>query len=100
MPRVLLAILGVWALVGSAPSVMADQEPQKAVLITGATTGIGRVAAEHLASNGYFVYAGARKDSDIEELNKIENIQAVRLDVTIQEEIDAAVAHIRSEGPP
>jgi len=56
------------------------------------------MAAEHLAANGYYVYAGARKASDIEELNKIENIQAVRLDVTIQEEIDAAVAHIRSEG--
>lgn len=98
MPRVLLAIVSVWALLGPAPSVMADEAPQKAVLITGATTGIGRVAAEHLASKGYFVYAGARKDSDIEELNKIENIQAVRLDVTIQDDIDAAVAHIRSEG--
>jgi NAD(P)-dependent dehydrogenase (short-subunit alcohol dehydrogenase family) len=76
----------------------AESETQKAVLITGATTGIGRVAAEHLAANGYFVYAGARKASDIEELNKIDNIQAVRLDVTIQEEIDAAVEHIRTEG--
>jgi len=68
------------------------------VLITGATTGIGRVAAEQLAANGFFVYAGARKASDIEELNQIDNIQAVRLDVTIQKEIDAAVEHIRSEG--
>ena len=76
----------------------AEPETQKAVLITGATTGIGRVAAEHLAANGYFVYAGARKASDIEELNKIDNIQAVRLDVTIQAEIDAAVQHIQSEG--
>ena len=71
---------------------------QKAVLITGASTGIGRHAAEQLAGAGYFVYAGARKAGDIEELNKIENIKAVRLDVTIQEEIDAAVKLIQSEG--
>ena len=84
-------------LVGSA--VASEQEPiQKAVLITGASTGIGRMAAERLASNGYFVYAGARKASDIEALNKIENIHAVRLDVTVQGEIDAAVESIRSEG--
>jgi len=75
-----------------------DSETQKAVLITGASTGIGRLTAEHLAGNGYFVYAGARKASDIEDLNKIDNILAVRLDVTVQEEIDAAVKLIESEG--
>ncbi len=79
--------------------VLADEvEPQKAVLITGASTGIGRNAAERLAAAGYFVYAGARKAADLEELNKIDNIMAVRLDVTRQEEIDAAVALIRKEG--
>ena len=71
---------------------------QKAVLITGATSGIGRYAAERLAKAGYFVYAGARKDKDIEDLNKIDNIMAVRLDVTKQDEIDAAVAMIKKEG--
>ena len=79
--------------------VLSEQETsQKAVLITGASTGIGRHAAEQLAKAGYFVYAGARKDKDIAELNKIENIKAVRLDVTIQSEIDAAVKLIQSEG--
>ena len=38
---------------------------QKAVLITGASSGIGRNAAERLAAAGYFVYAGARKAADI-----------------------------------
>ncbi len=75
-----------------------EAEPQKAVLITGASTGIGRYAAERLAANGYFVYAGARKAADIEALNHIDNIMAVRLDVTKQDEIDAAVALIRKEG--
>lgn len=60
-----------------------DAQAQKAVLITGASTGIGRLAAEQLAADGYFVYAGARKARDIEALNGIDNIMAVRLDVTV-----------------
>ena len=75
-----------------------DTVLQKAVLITGASSGIGRLTAEQLASEGYFVYAGARKAKDIEALNKIDNIMAVRLDVTIQDEIDAVVKLIESEG--
>ena len=76
----------------------ADVDGQKAVLITGASSGIGRTTAEKLAAAGYFVYAGARKATDMEALNKIDNIMAVRLDVTDQEEIDAAVELIKSEG--
>ena len=75
----------------------ADGHEKKAVLITGATSGIGRAAAELLAEQGYFVYAGARKDADMAELNAIENIMAVRLDVTKQDQIDAAVALIEKE---
>jgi NAD(P)-dependent dehydrogenase (short-subunit alcohol dehydrogenase family) len=75
-----------------------DTTRQKAVLITGATTGIGRATAEHLAAKGYFVYAGARKHADMEELNKIDNIMAVRLDVTKQDQVDAAVKLIEDQG--
>lgn len=71
---------------------------QKAVLITGASSGIGRNAAERLAKAGYFVYAGARKDADMEALNKINNVMAVRIDVTKQDQIDAAVALIEAQG--
>jgi NAD(P)-dependent dehydrogenase (short-subunit alcohol dehydrogenase family) len=93
---VLLSIL-LLTLPGAANIALADSE-QKAVLITGASTGIGRLTAEHLAEAGYFVYAGARKQSDIDDLNTIDNVMAVRLDVTIQEDIDAAVEKIRAEG--
>src|SRR5262245_50964532 len=79
---------------GESPPAM----PQKAVLVTGASTGIGRKTTERLAADGYFVYAGARKDADLEALNKIKNVQAVRLDVTKQEDIDAAVATIKKAG--
>ena len=75
-----------------------DHAEQKAVLITGATTGIGREAAEHLAAAGYFVYAGARKDADMAELNKIDNIMAVRIDVTKQDQVDAAAKLIQEQG--
>ena len=71
---------------------------QKAVLITGASSGLGRAMAEMMASRGYFVYAGARKDEDMQELNAIKNMRAVRLDVTKQEQIDAAVKTISDAG--
>ena len=75
-----------------------EPKSQKAVLVTGASTGIGRKVAEKLAAEGFFVFAGARKDVDIEALNLIDNVQAVRLDVTIQEDIDAAVKAVETRG--
>jgi len=72
--------------------------PAKAVLVTGASTGIGHRITERLAGAGYFVYAGARKDADLAALNKIKNVQAIRLDVTKQEDIDAAVTTVTSAG--
>jgi short-subunit dehydrogenase len=75
-----------------------QQTKMKSVLVTGASTGIGRNLAETLASNGYHVYAGARKDKDLVALNAIDNITSVKLDVTKQDEIDAVVALIRKNG--
>ena len=71
---------------------------QKAILITGASSGIGRHATEALAAEGYFIYAGARKQKDLDALNAIPNVQAIRLDVTVQEEVDAAVETVRKGG--
>ena len=71
---------------------------QKAILVTGASTGIGRHLAESLAAEGHHVYAGARKDKDLAELDAIENITAVRLDVTKQDQVDAAVDKVRANG--
>jgi len=53
---------------------------------------------EVLSQNGFFVYAGARKPEDLARLDAMENVKSVRLDVTIQSEIDAAVAFVESEG--
>ncbi len=102
MKKTLLGfITALFILVAIPTSATADDDAaqkQKAVLITGASTGLGRAMAELLASKGHFVYAGARKDKDIAELSAIENIQGIRLDVTVQSDIDAAVKTITEAG--
>jgi NAD(P)-dependent dehydrogenase (short-subunit alcohol dehydrogenase family) len=70
----------------------------QAVLVTGASSGIGRKIAERLAGEGYFVYAGARKAEDIAELSRIRNVQGVRLDVTVPADIAAAVETVTRGG--
>lgn len=74
------------------------EQSQQAILITGASSGIGRKTAELFASKGFFVYAGARKNKDLEELSAIENVQGIRLDVTKSAEIEAAVETVRASG--
>ncbi len=88
------------AIVSITPGVSGDDSvgQGRAVFITGASTGIGRATAELFAEQGFYVYAGARKQADLDSLNAIENIEAVKLDVTKQDEIDAAVAQIAEGG--
>ena len=71
---------------------------QQAVLVTGASTGIGRKMTELLASKGYFVYAGARKEQDLKDLATIPNVQPLKLDVTSKDDIAAAVATVENAG--
>lgn len=95
------ALALLFACTFSCPSAAAESTPgaeQKAVLVTGASSGIGRKIAELLASQGHHVYAGARKQKDLDDLNAIKNIQAVRLDVTVNEDIEAAVRTVRAGG--
>ena len=70
MVRIITFIfLAVTVLVVQVPAQADAISGQKAVLVTGASSGLGRVMAETLAASGHFVYAGARKDKDIQELN-------------------------------
>ena len=103
MSKRVISTLAVFLLatIGDSSAVFADTasaEAHQAILVTGASSGIGRNLAETLAKEGYFVYAGARKQADMDALNKIPNIQAVRLDVTKQDEIDAAAEIVRAGG--
>jgi NAD(P)-dependent dehydrogenase (short-subunit alcohol dehydrogenase family) len=76
----------------------AAEPAKKAVLVTGASTGIGHKIVERLAADGYFVYATARKPEDIKALAAMKNVQALSLDVTQPEDITAAVATISKAG--
>lgn len=69
----------------------------RAVLVTGASTGIGRVITEVLANNQFFVYAGARKQKDLDDLNLLDNVQSVKLDVNDLDQIKAVVDLVESE---
>ena len=71
---------------------------QKAVLVTGASSGIGLKITEVLSSKGYFVYAGARKQADLDRLNAMDNVQSIKLDVNNWDEINAAVETVKKEG--
>ncbi len=77
---------------------LAAAADQKAVLVTGASTGIGRNVTERLAAQGYLVYAGARKDADLKALGAIKNVQPVKLDVTSTADIAAALDTITKAG--
>lgn len=95
---VALVAAGLVAGFGTSRVVAQPEDAQKAVLVTGASSGIGLKITERLSAGGTFVYAGARKAEDIERLNRMENVQAVRLDVTSDEDIERAVATIRDAG--
>jgi len=63
-----------------------------AVVVTGASTGIGRATALLLDREGYRVFAGIRKEADARELAKdgSDRLTPITLDVTDAEQIDSA----------
>jgi NAD(P)-dependent dehydrogenase (short-subunit alcohol dehydrogenase family) len=93
-----LALLAGSLLVATAAARAQEARAPRAVLVTGASSGIGLRMTEVLSRNGFFVYAGARDRDDLERLDRMANVKAVRLDVTIQRDIDAAAALVRTQG--
>lgn len=99
MRRILVGSLIILAaLPGGSIAQSSTPVSQQAVLITGASSGIGRKITQRLAAHGYFVYAGARKAADLQSLDAMHNVQGVRLDVTRPADIDAAVALVVKGG--
>jgi NAD(P)-dependent dehydrogenase (short-subunit alcohol dehydrogenase family) len=71
------------------------------VLITGASTGIGRATALRLAASGWTVLAGVRKVADGEALRDAggERVLAVELDVTDAAQIAQAAERVSETAP-
>ncbi len=70
--------------------------PQRVVLITGASTGIGRATAELLVRQGFRVFAGMRHPTADAALPGAETVQ---LDVTRPDDVAAAVEKLRAACP-
>ena len=68
------------------------------VLITGASTGIGYHLTHSRAKRGCQVFAGARKEKDLDDLGQIENVIPVELDVRDPQQIVSAVEVVESNG--
>jgi NAD(P)-dependent dehydrogenase (short-subunit alcohol dehydrogenase family) len=71
----------------------------RSVLVTGASTGIGRATALRLDGSGWRVFAGVRKEVDAESLRAAASASLVPLilDVTEPEQIAAAAERIERE---
>jgi len=71
----------------------------KAVVITGASTGIGRACALHLDQLGFQVFAGVRRESDGKALAEqaSRRLQAILLDVTSSQMIAGAVEYVSAQ---
>ena len=75
----------------------------RSILVTGASTGIGRAAVQALLSQGFFVYAGVRDPAAGARLKAVappgsaDRLEAVTLDVTNAGHIRAVVHHLEHQ---
>lgn len=75
--------------------------PPRSVVVTGASTGIGRACALRLSASGWWVFAGVRKESDAQSLRDEDpRLAPLTIDVTDQASIDAAVTTVAGEVGP
>ena len=61
---------------------------KKVILITGASSGIGKTTAKKLINEGHIVYGAARR---VEKMNDIKGLKTIKLDVSKEEDCKKAV---------
>lgn len=66
---------------------------QKAVLITGCSSGIGLIAAQDLRNRGYRVLAACRKPEDVEKMRQL-GLEGIELDLDDSASVDRAAAQV------
>jgi len=80
---------------------MSDGSGKGAVLVTGASTGIGRATALHLATHGFSVFAGVRRQEDADSLRQEDaTLEPLLIDVTSAEAVSAAAEAVAAAGRP
>ena len=72
---------------------------EQAIVVTGASTGIGKATALHLDKLGFRVFAGVRKEADAQALGKeaSSKLRPIFLDVTDGDSIAAAMDTVTNE---
>lgn len=76
----------------------AGSQQRGAVVVTGASSGIGEACARRLAGLGFQVFAGVRKDEDGERLARdIAGVTPLRIDVTDHDSIAAAARAVKEQ---
>ena len=68
----------------------------KVILITGASSGIGKETAKKLISEGHTVYVSARRVDKMDDLVQI-GARSIKMDITIDEDIKNAVETVLKE---
>ena len=69
---------------------------ERAVLVTGASSGIGEACAVWLAALGFRVFGGVRRDEDAERLRE-RGVEPIALDVTEPDQVAAAAEAVGGE---
>jgi len=68
------------------------------ILVTGASSGIGKHLAIRLAEHGNPVYATVRKEHDLDELSKIDNVTPLHMDVRNADQVRATLKQVTLAG--